>query len=679
MKKIISCLLLTALLMTSLFATVNTSAAEVQETNVMLSVGTKDSAANNQFAGEGNVFYYDYLKYVKEVNTFPLSDSYKGHDDYMIRYDNNGSGSASATDGTKTTSNFTHSFTSAADEIPYIPNDTYDQVFGYSFKNSVMVDGIKIYLPTTSPITDIDVYGASADVENDVFAYESEKILLQSFTNVNSTPAQTVTEADGTTSASVIVIEAAELNEALKIDYIIFGVKATDAYKVYEIELNGLSDGYADFTALKAQIAAYKEIAPYYSTYTSESWTALEAAFTQANAINKNASSTQDEINSAASAIETAIGNLKIDKSALSNAIAEAQTKVEADYTPTTWEPFKNILDTAITAMSNDTIAPDAIAEIAQSLIDATNYLEPRANFDEIDSKLAEVEALNKDDYSEASWNSLQTVIAKIPTAKANTNLTQEEANALLGELTTAINALKPPADLATLEAKLAEVAELKEEDYVPASWDAFQAIVAKAVAVKNGSGTTQADVDKAIQDLDDGMKNVLQKHANKTELTKAVADAKKLKKENYDISDLTWNVFIKSIEDAEAAINNVDATQGEVNTALETLKTSIKNLGKVYEYDPSSNSNKNPTDGDKNDDNTNDNTNNKDNSDNEDNANNEVNETNSNTQAPIAQAPSTQAPARSSGRCGASVATTSVIVALVASLGSALVIKKKD
>ena len=689
MKRIISCILLATLLLASLLATVPASATAPEEKNVMLSVGTKDTAANNQFAGEGNVFYYDYLKYVKNVNTFPMTDTYKGHDDYMIRYDNNGNGSASACDGVKTTSNFSHNFTSAADPVPNIPNDTYDQIFGYAFKSSVTVDGIKIYLPTTTSITDIDVYGASADVANNIFAYESEKTLLASFTNVGSTPTQAVTEADGVTTADVIVIEAAELNEALKIDYIIFGVKATDSYKIYEIELNGVETGYADFTALKTQIAAYNEILPNSANYTTDSWAQLQAAFTQANAINKNASSTQDEINTSATAIETAILGLKIDKTALNQAIAEAQTKTESDYTPASWEPFAKILDTAIAAQTNDSIAPDALAEIVDSLTSATNQLEKRADFTAIDAKLAEINALNKADYSEASWATLQTVVAKVPAAKANANLTQAEADSLLSELTTAVTSLKPPADLAALEAKLAEVAALKESDYIPASWDEFQAIVAKAVAVKNGSGTTQADVDKAIQDLNDGMTNVLKKHADKSELTETVNKAKNYKKENYDVSAFTWNVFTKSLEDAIDVLDDPDATQGDVNLALETLNTNIKNLGKVYDFDPSGDSDKQPTDKDENDGNDSDNKDNNNNNDNNDNeetedvTNNQGTDINSATQAipqnPIPQAPSTQAPSRSSGRCGASVATTSIIVAIVASLGSALVIKKKD
>ena len=667
MKKIISCLLLVTLLLASVIAMIPASAAEAQEQNVMLSEGTKENAADRHFAGEGDVFYYDYLKYVKNVNEFPM-DAYKADPNYVIRYGISGSGSASATDGVKTESGFSHNFSDTKPVVDNMPEDTYNQIFGYSFRNSVMVDGIKIYLPDDTNLRTIDVYGASADVANEIYAFESEKILLASFTDVHLVTPQQLTDAEDNT-VNVIVIEETEFTEALKIDYIIFGVTAENSsYGIYEIELNGLKSGYADFTALKEQIAEYKEIAPYYSNYTSDSWGALEDAFNTANMLNKDASSTQSEINTVANVVKNAIDNLEIDKSALNEAIATAKTKIETDYTPNSWEPFAEMLDTALAAQANDQIVPDALAEIVQSLMDAMNYLEPRANFATIDAKLNEIESLKEADYSTASWANLQAVVNKIPTAKANLNFTQGEADALLGELTTAINSLKPPADLTALESKLAEASELKEEEYIPETWEAFQAIIAKAVAVTTNSSTTQADVDAAIAELEDGMKNVLKKLANKTALQTEVTAAKKLKRENYDTSDLTWNVFNKSIEDAEDIIDNPNATQTMVDDALQTLKTNITKLGEIIEAPSSSGGNKKPATKDDEDDET-------------DVIDDETeSETLPTTQPPATQEPATQAASRTSGgRCSSSVVTTSVVVAIVATLGSAVVIKKKD
>ena len=602
MKRIISCLVLVTLILASLLAVIPASAA-VTEKNVM-----GDSNANKQFAGEGNVFYYDYHKFLDLGNQFPVEET--GNTDFMIRYHNDGNGSASVCDGIKTSGAFNHGCGSELSQT--IGTNSYNHVFGYSFKNSVVVDGIKLYLPLTAttndgdytcPITEIDVYGASADVANKIFAKESEKTLLASFKNVNTTPTTEVTEigTDGQPiKASVIKLEAAELNEALKIDYIIFGIKATGRYKFYEIQLNGVETGYADFDPLKKQIAAYNQILAAEAECTPASWANLKTAVENATPVNKNASSTQEEINAAAAAILTAINSLEVadsitvDKTALNTAITTAQTKVEKDYTPKTWTPFKAALDAALIAQANEKIAPTPLA-IALNNLNAT------------------------------------------------------------------MNALIVRPDLTAFNAKLSEIANLKEADYTPMSWEAFQKIVAKATALKTNEDATQADVDAALAELESAIKNVLAKPGDKTKLIAAIEAAKKLEKKNYDTSAMTWGVFEMSIDDAQTIVDDPNATQGAVDLALETLEGNIKKLGDPVSDKPSTD------DKDANDD-----------ADAEDGEDEEGEE----TEAPATQAPATQAPATTpapekKGGCGSSVALSAL--AIVGVIGTAVVLKKRN
>ena len=105
MKRFVSCLIVAALLLASLLAMIPASAATPEEFNVM---GGSDK--DKQFAGEGNVFYYDYHKYANEVGTFPMPSSYYGNSNYMLRMGNNdGSGSAGVCDGVKNDGTFNHS------------------------------------------------------------------------------------------------------------------------------------------------------------------------------------------------------------------------------------------------------------------------------------------------------------------------------------------------------------------------------------------------------------------------------------------------------------------------------------------------------------------------------------------------------------------------------------------
>ena len=244
MKRFVSCLIVAALLLASLLAMIPASAATPEEFNVM---GGSDK--DKQFAGEGNVFYYDYHKYANEVGTFPMPSSYYGKSDYMLRMGNNdGSGTAGVCDGTKHENGLQHFIGDTE-----INGNTYNHAFGYSFKESVIINSVSLYLTATTPITAIDVYGAS--YENGVYGKEAAKTFLGS-ASVN----KNATTAIG--DANVVVVDIA-LNEAYEIDYLFFALMVSDNYKVYEIEANGIlaSQSFANFNdnALKAELVNYRK------------------------------------------------------------------------------------------------------------------------------------------------------------------------------------------------------------------------------------------------------------------------------------------------------------------------------------------------------------------------------------------------------------------------------------
>ena len=585
MKKIISCLLLVALLLASVIAMIPASAATPEEFNLM-----GNSNADTQFAGEGNVFYYDYHKYLDLGNTFPMTD--KGNTDYMIRYRNAGSGSASVCDGNKTSSAFSHEPGSSEYSIGEI---TYNQIFGYSFKESVVADAITMYLPAETPITDIDVYGSCVDKTNKIFAKEAERTFLASFTKVNET---TPVDEAGT---QVIKLEGA-LNEAFLMDYIILAVKVSDNYKFYEIELNGiLAKDAADFSALKTQYARYNDLVPEHW----KNWEIMAPVLAETDPINKNATSTAEEIAKAAADLKNAIDSLKpvpANTTELEKLISDNANLVEAEYTVATWAAYAEAL----------TIANKIV-------LDA------------------------KDDSKEIS---------------------QADVNSVLANLAAAIEGLMKPADKSNLEAQLAKLETLeKEEYYTPNTWEALQTPIASATTVNNNINATQEEVDKAAEDLEKAIKN-LAKKADKTELSEAVAKAKTLKKESYDVTAFTWNIFQGMIEDCEALIADINATQGQVDLSLAELKEKIEGLTPIKNNGSSDNTD----DGN-------------DEADTEEATDASDAETEAATQAtvqiPTAQATTAPANTAKKGGCGSSVAISALVV--LGAIGTAVALKKKE
>ena len=76
--------------------------------------------------------------------------------------------------------------------------------------------------------------------------------------------------------------------------------------------------------------------------FSPATWSALEEAKKAAQAVEDNATATQTQIDEAAKKLKAAIDALNVDKTKLQEQITIAATKQEADYSPTTWNNFKN-------------------------------------------------------------------------------------------------------------------------------------------------------------------------------------------------------------------------------------------------------------------------------------------------------------------------------------------------
>ena len=352
-----------------------------------------NSNANTQFAGDGNVFYYDYHKYVADkwdgVSAFPnvSSTGNAGNATYMLRLGSiNGSGTASVCDGTKDSGSFTHNVGDVA-----INGTNYKHAFGYSFKERVTVDSVKFYLPTTTEITSIDVYGAvlSENGGTTVYGKDADKVFLGRF-------AVGAAEA----GAANIVVEGA-LSEAYSVDYIFFAVSGpSDSYKFYEIELFGILNG-ADYSALKAAIATANEKVE--ADYTAQTWADFAAALTAANNVNKTALSTQAEVNAAAAALTAAIGDLEakpLDKTALAASIAAAEALKQADYVSTSWATLAAPLAAAKAANESTEITQSEINAAKAALDAAVAALVKRGDKTELKALIEEYKALKESDWN---------------------------------------------------------------------------------------------------------------------------------------------------------------------------------------------------------------------------------------------------------------------------------------
>ena len=197
-----------------------------------------------------------------------------------------------------------------------------------------------------------------------------------------------------------------------------------------------------DKTELEKQLAdAKSKVATDFSPAT---WSALEEAKKAAQAVEDNATATQAQIDEAAKKLKAAIDALNVDKTKLQSQIKDAATKQEADYSPTTWNEFKNAEIKAKEINNQTTPLPK------QSEIDtATKALQDAIKALAVD-KTALQSAINtannkrKEEYTTQTWKALEEALTAANTVNAAEATTQSKVNAATEKLEEAIKNLVP-------------------------------------------------------------------------------------------------------------------------------------------------------------------------------------------------------------------------------------------
>ena len=197
-----------------------------------------------------------------------------------------------------------------------------------------------------------------------------------------------------------------------------------------------------DKTELEKQLAsANSKVSTDFSPAT---WSALEEAKNTAKAVENNATATQAQIDEAAKKLKAAIDALNVDKTKLQEQITIAATKQEADYSPTTWNNFKNAEIKAKEINNQTTPLPK------QSEIDAaTKALQDAIKALAVD-KTALQNAINtanskrKEEYTTQTWKALEEALAAANPVNADVATTQSKVNAATKKLEEAIKNLVP-------------------------------------------------------------------------------------------------------------------------------------------------------------------------------------------------------------------------------------------
>ncbi len=351
-----------------------------------------------------------------------------------------------------------------------------------------------------------------------------------------------------------------------------------------------------NYDELKAQIAIAEALDK--DKYTTDSWTALEAALEAAYA----ALNSQDQavVDAAAEALKEAIKNLKekpiipidppvvIDYAELKAQIAAAEALIATDYTAESWAKLEVALEAAYAALSakDQNVVDQAAADLKAAIegLEKKPFI-PVVDYTKLQELIAAAEALKEADYTSESWAKLLSALKTAKTA-LNSN-SQAVVDAAAAELKAAIDGLEkksePPVvtvDYSKLQELIAAAEALKEADYTAESWANLQTALAAAKAALTSEDQAAVDaaaaaLKAAIDGLEKKSEPPVVEVVDYTELKAQIAAAEALKEADYTAE--TWANLQTALTAAKAALTSDD--QATVDAAAAALKAAIEAL----------------------------------------------------------------------------------------------------
>ena len=271
----------------------------------------------------------------------------------------------------------------------------------------------------------------------------------------------------------------------------------------------------------------------------------------------------------------------------LQNAVNAANALIEADYTSGSYQSVKDALDKASAQLGNPTsqeevdAAADALNAAVAALVDISDL---RAAVE----KYADLTA---DAYTEESYAAFEKAYAAAEEVLANADATKDEVENAAADLEAAFEGLQEKPETVVskdaLQALYDEVKDKSEDDYTAESWQAFAEALQNAEAVLADENADQAGVDAAKNALQAATDALKEKPSEPEDPDQPAADKDKLQDlydankniEQGNYTDASYQAYKDALKEAQAVLNDPDATQEEVSKAYSMLQDAVKGL----------------------------------------------------------------------------------------------------
>ena len=290
----------------------------------------------------------------------------------------------------------------------------------------------------------------------------------------------------------------------------------------------------------------------------------------------------------------------KVDKTALEQAISEAEKLDPELYTEASYQAVLDALNVAKEVLADENAKQTEVNTAKRELNDAVKALQEKT--DEVDKTglelaITKAEEVDSNLYTEETYQALSDALEAARNVLADETADQAAVDQAKEDLENAINALEEKqeepepdkVDKTALEQAVAKAEKLDPELYTEASYQAVTDALEAAKNILADENAEQAAVDQAKEDLENAINALEEKQeepdsdkADKAALEQAVAKAEKLDPELY--TEASYQAVAEALKAAKNVLADENAKQAAVDQVKEDLENAINALEEKQE-----------------------------------------------------------------------------------------------
>lgn len=252
--------------------------------------------------------------------------------------------------------------------------------------------------------------------------------------------------------------------------------------------------------------------------YTPETWKTFTEALDAARTVQGDADAAAETVKQACDTLKQAKEGLlpfTVTTDSLKNLIDECDTLKPDSYTSESWEIFADALQKAKEVLEKTDASQDERNNAYKALVEARAALEPNKadtpEEKELRTLIAECEALEKDAYTDESWNPFARALDEAKAVLTNPDTAQDEVQRALQTLKEAKAGLQKkgesePVNKDQLKDLIDKCEKLNPNDYTKDSWDVCKKALDDAKAVAKNAAATQEEVQNAAARLSEAL-----------------------------------------------------------------------------------------------------------------------------------------------------------------------------